>query len=68
MKKNKVTHVHLNFCDSISEGYKVQLEKVVEEVIEANNLEYKTPFINFPGLDDKKYQKLKYLYNLNYKK
>uniref|UniRef100_A0AC34G1N0 Uncharacterized protein n=1 Tax=Panagrolaimus sp. ES5 TaxID=591445 RepID=A0AC34G1N0_9BILA len=58
MKKNKVTSVKLDFCDTISEGYKGRLEAIVDEVIEAETREYKTPLICFPGLDDEKRQKL----------
>uniref|UniRef100_A0AC34F248 Uncharacterized protein n=1 Tax=Panagrolaimus sp. ES5 TaxID=591445 RepID=A0AC34F248_9BILA len=58
MKKNKVTSIKLHFCDTISEGYKGRLEAIVDEVIEAETREYKTPRINFSGLDKEKYRKL----------
>uniref|UniRef100_A0AC34G6X7 Uncharacterized protein n=1 Tax=Panagrolaimus sp. ES5 TaxID=591445 RepID=A0AC34G6X7_9BILA len=44
MKKNKITCVDLGFCDSISDGYKGRLEALVDEIIEADNREYKSPF------------------------
>uniref|UniRef100_A0AC34FDU2 Uncharacterized protein n=1 Tax=Panagrolaimus sp. ES5 TaxID=591445 RepID=A0AC34FDU2_9BILA len=58
MKKNKLTYIILGFCDSISEGYKVQLEEIVDGILEAQTREYIIPNINFPGLDAEKYQKL----------
>uniref|UniRef100_A0AC34G6E1 Uncharacterized protein n=1 Tax=Panagrolaimus sp. ES5 TaxID=591445 RepID=A0AC34G6E1_9BILA len=61
--KKQCSDIELGFCDSISEAYKVQLESVVDEVIAAENREYKVPRIAFPGRDEEKWH---ILYDLHY--
>uniref|UniRef100_A0AC34F2C5 Uncharacterized protein n=1 Tax=Panagrolaimus sp. ES5 TaxID=591445 RepID=A0AC34F2C5_9BILA len=58
IKKNKCTKICLQFCYGISEEYKTRLEAIVDEIIGANNREYKTPYITFGGLNFAKILKL----------
>uniref|UniRef100_A0AC34FY98 DUF38 domain-containing protein n=1 Tax=Panagrolaimus sp. ES5 TaxID=591445 RepID=A0AC34FY98_9BILA len=62
MKKNKHTKIGLHFCDTISVEYKIRHEAIIDEIIEATNSEYKTPFISFEGRDEEKDRKLYALY------
>uniref|UniRef100_A0AC34G922 Uncharacterized protein n=1 Tax=Panagrolaimus sp. ES5 TaxID=591445 RepID=A0AC34G922_9BILA len=58
IKKNKRTNIWLSYCDINSKEYKARLEEIIDEIIEANNHEYKTPLILFNWLDQKKNKKL----------
>uniref|UniRef100_A0A914QHM0 Uncharacterized protein n=1 Tax=Panagrolaimus davidi TaxID=227884 RepID=A0A914QHM0_9BILA len=51
MKKNKNTHFQLDFGILISEAYENRLEEIIDELIEAENQDYKIPLILFFGLD-----------------
>uniref|UniRef100_A0A914PEU8 Uncharacterized protein n=1 Tax=Panagrolaimus davidi TaxID=227884 RepID=A0A914PEU8_9BILA len=62
LKKNKYTEFILRFADSISEEYKVRLEKIVDEILQTETHDYKVPLIRFNGLDAEKYDKLGDLY------
>uniref|UniRef100_A0AC34FYK2 Uncharacterized protein n=1 Tax=Panagrolaimus sp. ES5 TaxID=591445 RepID=A0AC34FYK2_9BILA len=58
MKKNKFTEFELCFDDSISDAYKNRLVEIIDEILANEERDYKTPFINFPGIDFEKYLKL----------
>uniref|UniRef100_A0AC34FJM4 DUF38 domain-containing protein n=1 Tax=Panagrolaimus sp. ES5 TaxID=591445 RepID=A0AC34FJM4_9BILA len=58
MKKNKHTKFLLYFCETISDEYKIRIEAIVDEIIDATNHKYKTPLIYFNGLDEEKWRKL----------
>uniref|UniRef100_A0A914ZGX1 Uncharacterized protein n=1 Tax=Panagrolaimus superbus TaxID=310955 RepID=A0A914ZGX1_9BILA len=58
MKKNKNAKIFLSFSDEISEECKTRLEAIIDEITETENHEYKVPFIRFPGIDEKRFNKL----------
>uniref|UniRef100_A0AC34FJM8 Uncharacterized protein n=1 Tax=Panagrolaimus sp. ES5 TaxID=591445 RepID=A0AC34FJM8_9BILA len=59
VKKNKLTFFVLNFDDSISGAYENRLKEIIDEILAAKELDYKTPYIYFPGIDYQKYLKLR---------
>uniref|UniRef100_A0AC34FIE2 Uncharacterized protein n=1 Tax=Panagrolaimus sp. ES5 TaxID=591445 RepID=A0AC34FIE2_9BILA len=63
LKKNMRTKIILHFCDTMSEEYKIRLEAIIDEIIEAKNREYKIPYITFEELDEEKERKLYDLYH-----
>uniref|UniRef100_A0A914PPV4 Uncharacterized protein n=1 Tax=Panagrolaimus davidi TaxID=227884 RepID=A0A914PPV4_9BILA len=63
LKKNKYTKFELYFADSISEEYKVRIEKIVDEILQTKFHDYKPPFISFDGLAAEKHRKLQDLFN-----
>uniref|UniRef100_A0AC35FC32 Uncharacterized protein n=1 Tax=Panagrolaimus sp. PS1159 TaxID=55785 RepID=A0AC35FC32_9BILA len=57
VKKTDGMIVILNFAETICEEYQNRLETIVDEILESyenNNsvIQYKTIFMNFPGLDE----------------
>uniref|UniRef100_A0A914R3R3 Uncharacterized protein n=1 Tax=Panagrolaimus davidi TaxID=227884 RepID=A0A914R3R3_9BILA len=58
LKKNKYTKFNLYFAGSISEEYKVRIEKIVDEILQTKYHDYKPPFITFDGLAAEKRRKL----------
>uniref|UniRef100_A0A914PVB6 Uncharacterized protein n=1 Tax=Panagrolaimus davidi TaxID=227884 RepID=A0A914PVB6_9BILA len=49
IKKNKKTKIELHFSDQISDEYKTRLQTIVDEILEAENRDYKVPWISFFG-------------------
>uniref|UniRef100_A0A914PFU7 Uncharacterized protein n=1 Tax=Panagrolaimus davidi TaxID=227884 RepID=A0A914PFU7_9BILA len=63
LKKNKYTKFELHFADSISEEYKVLLDKVVDEILQTETHDYIPPIISSNGLAQEKFCKMRYLYD-----
>uniref|UniRef100_A0A914QN90 Uncharacterized protein n=1 Tax=Panagrolaimus davidi TaxID=227884 RepID=A0A914QN90_9BILA len=62
LKKNKQTKFRIQFRDTISEAYKIQLEEIVDEIIDAENHDYKIPDIYYDGANSEKFNKLHSLF------
>uniref|UniRef100_A0A914QA01 Uncharacterized protein n=1 Tax=Panagrolaimus davidi TaxID=227884 RepID=A0A914QA01_9BILA len=62
LKTNRHTKFHLHFAASISEEYKIRLEKIVDEILQTKYDDFKPPLINFDGLAAEKYRKIRDLY------
>uniref|UniRef100_A0A914PDB1 Uncharacterized protein n=1 Tax=Panagrolaimus davidi TaxID=227884 RepID=A0A914PDB1_9BILA len=58
MKNNVRTKVRLYFGIPLSDGYKIRLNSIVDEIIATRNHEYSVPWIGFDGMDAEKFDKL----------
>uniref|UniRef100_A0A914Q1V7 Uncharacterized protein n=1 Tax=Panagrolaimus davidi TaxID=227884 RepID=A0A914Q1V7_9BILA len=54
MKENKTTKFYLLFDKSISAPYKIRLETINDEIRSTKVLNYKTPVIDYDGLENEK--------------
>uniref|UniRef100_A0A914PSA6 Uncharacterized protein n=1 Tax=Panagrolaimus davidi TaxID=227884 RepID=A0A914PSA6_9BILA len=61
LNKNKYTEFYLYFAGSISEEYKVRLEKIVDEILQTETHNFKLPWIYFDGLAEEKKRKMRYI-------
>uniref|UniRef100_A0A914QDM8 Uncharacterized protein n=1 Tax=Panagrolaimus davidi TaxID=227884 RepID=A0A914QDM8_9BILA len=58
MKKNERTEVGLEFGIPLSDGYKIRLNLITDEIIATQNHDYKPPWIEFYGMDAEKFDQL----------
>uniref|UniRef100_A0A914QJD1 Uncharacterized protein n=1 Tax=Panagrolaimus davidi TaxID=227884 RepID=A0A914QJD1_9BILA len=58
MKNNEFTEVRLHFGLPLSDGYKIRLNSVIDEIIAAQNHDYFVPWIDFDGMDEEKFDQL----------
>uniref|UniRef100_A0A914PH50 Uncharacterized protein n=1 Tax=Panagrolaimus davidi TaxID=227884 RepID=A0A914PH50_9BILA len=58
MKKNTHTKFFLKFDEQISDAFKNRLELIVDEILETKHFNFKSPVIDFYGIDIQKYGKL----------
>uniref|UniRef100_A0A914Q2V4 Uncharacterized protein n=1 Tax=Panagrolaimus davidi TaxID=227884 RepID=A0A914Q2V4_9BILA len=58
MKKNVRTEVRLKFGLPLSDGYKIRLNSIVDEIIATQNHDYSVPWIGFDGMDEEKIDQL----------
>uniref|UniRef100_A0A914QW75 Uncharacterized protein n=1 Tax=Panagrolaimus davidi TaxID=227884 RepID=A0A914QW75_9BILA len=58
MKKNERTEVEVEFGFPLSDGYKIRLNSIVDEIIATQNHDYKPPWIDFDGMDEEKFDQL----------
>uniref|UniRef100_A0A914NXN6 Uncharacterized protein n=1 Tax=Panagrolaimus davidi TaxID=227884 RepID=A0A914NXN6_9BILA len=58
MKNNEFTEVRLDFGIPLSDGYKIRLNSIVDEILATQNHDYSVPWIGFDGMDDEKYDQL----------
>uniref|UniRef100_A0A914QPT5 Uncharacterized protein n=1 Tax=Panagrolaimus davidi TaxID=227884 RepID=A0A914QPT5_9BILA len=58
MKNNERTKVKLEFGLPLSDGYKIRLNSIVDEIIATQNHDYFVPWIRFDGMDDEKFDRL----------
>jgi hypothetical protein len=65
IKKNKKTKIYLDFSRQISEAYKTRLQRIVDEIIETENRDYKLPWIDFPGITSSSCDKMCALHRQN---
>uniref|UniRef100_A0A914PH61 Uncharacterized protein n=1 Tax=Panagrolaimus davidi TaxID=227884 RepID=A0A914PH61_9BILA len=65
IKKNKQTKIELDFSRQISDEYKTRLQKIVDEILETENRDYKVPRINFSGITNSSADKMYALYHQN---
>uniref|UniRef100_A0A914QKC8 Uncharacterized protein n=1 Tax=Panagrolaimus davidi TaxID=227884 RepID=A0A914QKC8_9BILA len=59
----KYTKFCLHFAGTISEEYKVRIEKIVDEILQTETHDYKPPLITFDGLAAEKKRKMNCLYD-----
>uniref|UniRef100_A0A914PQZ6 Uncharacterized protein n=1 Tax=Panagrolaimus davidi TaxID=227884 RepID=A0A914PQZ6_9BILA len=65
IKKNKISKCDLRFADTVSDEYKTRLEAIIDEILQAENHDYKVPIFDFTGLDRQKWTKLRSLFDKN---
>uniref|UniRef100_A0A914Q1G5 Uncharacterized protein n=1 Tax=Panagrolaimus davidi TaxID=227884 RepID=A0A914Q1G5_9BILA len=65
IRENKKTKINLSFSDQISDEYKARLQKIVDEIIETKNRDYKVPMIYFTGIVNSSFYKMRDLYCQN---
>uniref|UniRef100_A0A914XYD5 Uncharacterized protein n=1 Tax=Panagrolaimus superbus TaxID=310955 RepID=A0A914XYD5_9BILA len=63
IKKNKHTNFEFYFCNQLSDAYKNRLETIIDEIIEAENHEYKIPYFHCGEIAPQKQNKLYQLYH-----
>uniref|UniRef100_A0A914QGT6 Uncharacterized protein n=1 Tax=Panagrolaimus davidi TaxID=227884 RepID=A0A914QGT6_9BILA len=58
MKKNERTEVELEFGLPLSDGYRILLNSIVDDIIATENHDYTPPWIEFYGMDAEKFDQL----------
>uniref|UniRef100_A0A914PAG2 Uncharacterized protein n=1 Tax=Panagrolaimus davidi TaxID=227884 RepID=A0A914PAG2_9BILA len=61
IKENKKTKIELDFSRQISDAYKIRLQKIIDEILETENRDYKVPKIDFPGITGSSREKMRAL-------